>query len=47
VINVQADEPLVSAGQLRTLAALLADGVPMATLATPFTRAADFANPTR
>lgn len=47
VINVQADEPLVSGGQLRALAALLqaGDGVPMATLATPFQRAADFANP--
>jgi 3-deoxy-manno-octulosonate cytidylyltransferase (CMP-KDO synthetase) len=45
VINVQADEPLVSGGQLRALAELLADGVAMATLATPFKRAADFANP--
>ena len=45
VINVQADEPLVTGGQLRTLAALLAEGVAMATLATPFKRAADFANP--
>lgn len=45
VINVQADEPLVTGAQLRTLAGLLADGVPMATLATPFTRAADFGNP--
>lgn len=45
VINVQADEPLVSGGQLRALASLLAGGAPMATLATPFRRAADFANP--
>ena len=47
VINVQADEPLVTGGQLRALADLLDDGddVPMATLATPFTRAEDFANP--
>jgi len=45
VINVQADEPLVSGGQLRALASLLAGGAPMATLATPFKRAADFANP--
>ncbi|MEN9633524.1 MAG: hypothetical protein RL077_1928 [Verrucomicrobiota bacterium] len=45
VVNVQADEPLVSGGQIRLLAALLASGVPMATLATPFRRAADFANP--
>lgn len=45
VINVQADEPLVSGSQLRALAGLLADGAPMATLATPFRTAADFANP--
>ncbi|MEY2878915.1 MAG: hypothetical protein RLZZ15_1295 [Verrucomicrobiota bacterium] len=45
VINVQADEPLVTGAQIRALAALLAGGAPMATLATPFTRAADFANP--
>ena len=45
VINVQADEPLVSGNQLRALAALLESNVPMATLATPFRRAADFANP--
>jgi 3-deoxy-manno-octulosonate cytidylyltransferase (CMP-KDO synthetase) len=46
-INVQADEPLVTGGQLRTLAELLISGggAPMATLATPFKRAADFANP--
>jgi len=45
VINVQADEPLVTGGQIRALAALLATGAPMATLATPFRRAVDFANP--
>lgn len=45
VVNVQADEPLVSGDQIRLLARLLASGAPMATLATPFTRAADFANP--
>jgi 3-deoxy-manno-octulosonate cytidylyltransferase (CMP-KDO synthetase) len=45
VINVQADEPLVTGGQLRALAGLLAAGVPMATLATPFKRAVDFSNP--
>ncbi len=45
VINVQADEPLVTGGQLRALAALLAGGAPMATLATPFRTAADFHNP--
>lgn len=45
VINVQADEPLVTGRQIRALARLLAGGVPMATLGTPFKRAADFANP--
>src|SRR4051812_8764329 len=45
VINVQADEPLVTGGQIRTLARLLAGGAPMATLGTPFKRADDFANP--
>src|SRR4051794_7910148 len=45
VINVQADEPLVTGTQIRMLAQLLASGAPMATLATPFRRAADFANP--
>jgi 3-deoxy-manno-octulosonate cytidylyltransferase (CMP-KDO synthetase) len=45
VINVQADEPLVSASQLRALARLIAGPVPMATLATPFKRIVDFYNP--
>lgn len=45
VINVQADEPLVSGGQIRALVRLLASGAPMATLGTPFKRAEDFANP--
>lgn len=45
VINVQADEPLVTGAQIRLLAQLLAGGAPMATLATPFRKAADFANP--
>lgn len=45
VINVQADEPLVTGAQVRMLAALLAGGAPMATLATPFRTAADFHNP--
>jgi len=45
IINVQADEPLVSAAQVRALAGLLAGGAPMATLATPFKTAADFGNP--
>lgn len=45
VINVQADEPLVTGGQIRALARLLESGAPMATLGTPFQRAEDFANP--
>jgi 3-deoxy-manno-octulosonate cytidylyltransferase (CMP-KDO synthetase) len=45
VINVQADEPLVSARQIRELAELIAGPADMATLATPFTTAADFVNP--
>ena len=46
VINVQADEPLVTGAQIRALANLLTTGgAPMATLATPFRRAVDFANP--
>jgi 3-deoxy-manno-octulosonate cytidylyltransferase (CMP-KDO synthetase) len=45
VINVQADEPLVSGAQLRRLAQLIAGPAAMATLATPFKTAADFGNP--
>lgn len=45
IINVQADEPLVTGAQIRALAGLLRGGAPMATLATPFRTAADFRNP--
>ncbi|MDP3073922.1 MAG: 3-deoxy-manno-octulosonate cytidylyltransferase [Opitutaceae bacterium] len=45
VINVQADEPLVTGAQLRELARLITGPVPMATLATPFRRIVDFYNP--
>ncbi len=45
VINVQADEPLVSGAQIASLAALISEDAPMATLATPFTSAQDFLNP--
>jgi len=45
IINVQGDEPLVSARQIRLLAELISGPAEMATLATPFTTAADFANP--
>ena len=45
VIKVQADEPLVSGGQIRELARLIRGSAPMATLATPFKRIVDFYNP--
>lgn len=45
VINVQADEPLVTAEQIETLGSLITRGCPMATLAIRFDRAEDFANP--
>ena len=47
VINVQADEPLVSGAQIRMLAALIDGPADMATLAVPFANAADFTNPNR
>ena len=45
VINIQADEPLVTGAQIRALVQLISGEAPMATLATPFRRAADFTNP--
>ena len=45
VINVQADEPLVSARQIRALVDLIAGPADMATLATPFA-SADILGPT-
>jgi 3-deoxy-manno-octulosonate cytidylyltransferase (CMP-KDO synthetase) len=45
VINVQADEPLVSGSQIRALAGLLGTDAAMATLATRFHKADDFLNP--
>jgi 3-deoxy-manno-octulosonate cytidylyltransferase (CMP-KDO synthetase) len=45
VVNVQADEPLVTGEQIRRLAELIAGPAAMATLATPFKRAEDFLNP--
>ena len=45
VLNVQADEPLVTAGQLHALARLIQGDCPMATLCTPFKRIVDFNNP--
>lgn len=44
IINVQADEPLVSGAQIRALANLIQGRVPMATLATLFKRVVDFYN---
>lgn len=45
VLNVQADEPLVSRAQLQSLAELIRGDAPLATLATRFRRAEDFGNP--
>lgn len=45
VINIQADEPLVTGSQIRQLAQLIGGAAPMATLATPFKRVVDFYNP--
>ena len=45
VLNVQADEPLVSRAQLQSLAELIRGDAPLATLATRFRRAEDFTNP--
>ncbi len=45
VINVQADEPMVTGGQIRALGAAVRGGAPMATLATRFDRREDFLDP--
>lgn len=45
VINVQADEPLVTDHQIQALARMIQGDCPMATLCTPFKRAEDFTNP--
>jgi 3-deoxy-manno-octulosonate cytidylyltransferase (CMP-KDO synthetase) len=44
VLNVQADEPLVTGAQLQALARLVQGECPMATLCTPFKRIVDFYN---
>lgn len=44
VLNVQADEPLVTGAQLLALARLIQGDCPMATLCTPFKRVVDFYN---
>ena len=45
VINVQADEPLVTEAQINALHRMILGGAPMATLATRFHNPGDFANP--
>ena len=45
VINVQADEPLVTDRQIQALARMIQGECPMATLCTAFKRAEDFLNP--
>ncbi len=45
VINVQADEPLVTGGQIEALERLIAGECPMATLGVPFARVEDYRNP--
>ncbi|HUG11105.1 MAG TPA: 3-deoxy-manno-octulosonate cytidylyltransferase [Opitutaceae bacterium] len=45
ILNVQADEPLVTRGQLLALERMIRGGAPMATLAARFRNPADFANP--
>lgn len=45
VINIQGDEPLVTGQQIRALAAGLEGQAAIATLAVPFKRPEDFANP--
>jgi 3-deoxy-manno-octulosonate cytidylyltransferase (CMP-KDO synthetase) len=47
IINVQADEPLVTGAQIRLLADLLDGAADLATLATPFRAEADFRDPNR
>lgn len=44
VVNVQADEPLVTGEQLQTLVRLIQGDCPVATLCTPFKRVVDFYN---
>lgn len=47
VINVQGDEPMVTREQIQNLAKGLRKEAAMSTLATPFRRPEDFANPNR
>jgi 3-deoxy-manno-octulosonate cytidylyltransferase (CMP-KDO synthetase) len=45
VVNLQGDEPLIDPGLLAACAALVREGVPMATVAHPITDVADVFNP--
>ncbi len=45
VINVQADEPMVTGAQIRQLASLIGGDAPMATLGYPLTREREYLNP--
>lgn len=45
VVNLQGDEPFAPAAGIRAVAALLDDGAPMSTLATPITDAAQLLDP--
>lgn len=45
VVNLQGDEPLIDPGLLAACAALVRDGVPMATVAHPIAEVADVFNP--
>lgn len=45
VINVQADEPMVTGGQIRALAELIRGEAEMATLGSPLENDADYKNP--
>jgi 3-deoxy-manno-octulosonate cytidylyltransferase (CMP-KDO synthetase) len=45
VLNVQADEPMVTGGQIRQLAKLIQGEVEMATLGTPLKYERDYTNP--
>lgn len=47
VVNVQADEPIITAEHIDRLLEVLGSGPDVATLATPFERAADFADPNK
>ena len=45
VINVQGDEPFIDPGHIDAVAAMLANGAEIATLALPITETAELANP--